>query len=167
MSFLCTSARHEIPRASIPLFLAPALACRHASGASRSETKKRDGKKKKARTELINLSLKDMPQFALCDAMRSVPECAALLAVLVFTPLFIDISALSKSAAHLHPLNMISPSVFEPLKTGLSCAIEYVYLTLSTRLPEYASFVRQTLESLPKQSVPARVSLGKKSFSML
>lgn len=55
--------------------LTPSIAYRHASGLSRLDTKgtrPRDPakKKKKARTEFTNQSLKDALQFSLCDAMR-------------------------------------------------------------------------------------------------
>ena len=52
--------------------LAPATACRFASGLSKGVKRVRDQpkSKKKTRTDFINQSLKDAQQFSLCDAMR-------------------------------------------------------------------------------------------------
>ena len=55
-------------RSSLPL-----IAARYASGLSKGDKRVRDqpkSKKKKARNEFINQSLKDAMQFSLCDAMR-------------------------------------------------------------------------------------------------
>ncbi|KAL9634710.1 MAG: hypothetical protein Q9164_003929 [Protoblastenia rupestris] len=54
--------------------LAPATACRFASGLSKGDKRVRDQpkSKKKTRTEFINQSLKDAQQFSLCDAMRYI-----------------------------------------------------------------------------------------------
>lgn len=59
----------------VPKFLAPTMTYRHASGLSKLDTRgtrPRDParKKKKARTEFINHTLKDAMQFSLCEAMR-------------------------------------------------------------------------------------------------
>jgi len=74
-TLLRTSVSCPAARSTIPLFLAPSSAVRHASGLSRNDSRARDQpkKKKKARTEFINQSLKNAIQFSLCDAMRYTP----------------------------------------------------------------------------------------------
>ncbi|KAL2040666.1 hypothetical protein N7G274_006645 [Stereocaulon virgatum] len=73
LSHLCASIRR--PTTQLPLlpFLAPSFTCRYASGLSKGGRRDRDpSKKKKTRTEFINLSLKNAIQFSLCDAMRYI-----------------------------------------------------------------------------------------------
>lgn len=65
--FLCPTG------ARIALRLSCGIAKRHASGLSIGDRRVRDqpkSKKKKARTDYINQSLKNAMQFSLCDAMR-------------------------------------------------------------------------------------------------
>ncbi|KAL2044569.1 hypothetical protein ABVK25_012372 [Lepraria finkii] len=72
LPYLRASLRH--PAAQLPPLrvLAPSITCRYASRLSRGDRRERDQpkKKKRARTEFINQSLKNAVQFSLCDAMR-------------------------------------------------------------------------------------------------